>query len=130
MSRPTNDMIAKAVGEAINKTPERSNYTLVMSVISDALRGLYNGQPPTKPPAHCPNDISPYSYCPLLFSCADDMVGKLIETLAVEIKRVNGLPMSITTGEEAQALDRYIGEITAYMNGRADGIIRALKAQK
>lgn len=45
------------------------------------------------------------------------MILSYCETLAMEIRRVNHLPMQIS-GDDAKAIDRYCGEITAYMNGR------------
>ncbi len=68
-------------------------------------------------PKVCPKLYSPYEYCPLIFKHADDMILSYCETLAMEIRRVNHLPMQIS-GDDAKAIDRYCGEITAYMNGR------------
>jgi len=65
----------------------------------------------------CPKSSNPYTYCPLAFKYADDMILSYCSSLVVEIRRANGLPMQIS-GDDAKAIDRYCGEITAYMNGR------------
>ncbi len=68
-------------------------------------------------PENCPKSCSPYDYCPLVFRHEDDMILSYCELLAMEIRRVNHLGMQIS-GDDAKAIDRYCGEITAYMNGR------------
>jgi hypothetical protein len=45
------------------------------------------------------------------------MVLHYVIALVEEIRRINGLPIQ-HTGEDARMIDRYGGEITAYLNGR------------
>lgn len=74
-------------------------------------------------PAVCKKAHNPYTYCPLAMKHSDDMILSYVNSLAVDIKRLNHLPMRADGIDEARALDRYTGEITAYMNGRVHGII-------
>jgi hypothetical protein len=74
-----------------------------------------------KVPALCLKSYNPYTYCPLAFRHEDEMILSYVHSLVVEIRRLNGLPMSIC-GHDAQAIDRYCSEITAYMNGRIHGL--------
>ena len=76
----------------------------------------------------CPKSASPYNYCPLVFRHADEMISSYCVALAVEIRRVNNLPMQIS-GDDARAIDRYCGEITAYMNGRIHQLLQMAKEE-
>lgn len=77
---------------------------------------------------HCPKASDPYTYCPLAFRHADDMILSYCESLAMEIRRINHLPMQIS-GDDAKAIDRYCGQITAYMNGRIHQVLKQLKLE-
>jgi hypothetical protein len=77
-------------------------------------------------PALCLKSYNPYTYCPLAFKHEDDMILAYVNSLAVEIRRLNGLSMSIS-GNDARAIDRYCSEITAYMNGRIHELVKRLK---
>ncbi len=81
------------------------------------------------PPALCAKSYNPYTYCPLMFKHQDDFISTKIEEVWAETKRLNGLDR-VCKGDEAKMLDRYIGEITAYMNGRIDEVIRLLNKPK
>lgn len=74
-------------------------------------------------PALCPKSANPYTYCPLVFKHADEMINSYCTALALEIKRVHGLGNTQVDGEDARLIDRYCGEITAYMNGRIHQIL-------
>lgn len=74
-------------------------------------------------PALCLKSSNPYVYCPLRFRHIDDMILDCVHSLAIEIRRLNGLPMCLS-GDEAKSVDRYAGQITAYMNGRIHELSR------
>jgi hypothetical protein len=82
-----------------------------------------------KIPALCPKSASPYVYCPLKFEHSDDMILSYVSMLVTEVRRLNRLPIHITI-EDAQMIDRYGGEITAYMNGRIHELVRMLKEKE
>ncbi len=77
-------------------------------------------------PEKCPISANPYNYCPLKFRHEDEMILAEVTMLAQEIKRVNGI-ITPDTSEEARLIDRYASEITAYMNGRIDQLLRMKK---
>lgn len=75
----------------------------------------------------CPNSTNPYTYCPLASRFQDDKVMGYVTTIANEIKRVNGLYDRPMSSEEARLIDRYCGELTAYMDGRIKQVIEMMK---
>lgn len=71
----------------------------------------------------CPLSCNPYTYCPVMFKHADDFILAKVETVAEETKRL------LSTGREIdipRMIDRYCGEITAYMNGRIHEILKLI----
>jgi len=80
-------------------------------------------------PELCPKSANPYTYCPLVFKHADDMILSYCESLAMEIRRINGHNPQ-TSGDDAKAIDRYGGQITAYMNGRIHELVKMIKEKK
>ncbi len=56
------------------------------------------------------------------------MILTYCHSLAGEIRRINNLPMQISE-DDAKAIDRYCGQITAYMNGRIHQILKQLKLE-
>ena len=80
-------------------------------------------------PALCIKTFNPYTYCPLVFKHEDDMILEYMHSLVIEIRRVNGLPMSIS-GEDARAIDRYCGQVTAYLNGRIHELVGMMNEVK
>jgi hypothetical protein len=80
-------------------------------------------------PAKCPKSYNPYTYCPLAFRHEDEMILDYIHQLVVDIKRINGIGMSLS-GEDAQMVDRYACQITAYMNGRIHELLNFKKKEE
>jgi hypothetical protein len=76
-------------------------------------------------PEKCPLSYDPYTFCPIKFTCEDDMILEYVSAAVSDTKRFNGLSMSINS-EDAISIDRWAGTITAYMNGR---IRQALERQ-
>lgn len=79
-----------------------------------------------KIPALCLKSYSPYNFCPLCFRHEDEMVLDYISQLALDIKRINGLGMTLA-GADSRMIDRYACQITAYMNGRIHELVKRLK---
>lgn len=76
---------------------------------------------------HCPVSHSPYHGCPFLFEFEADDIVNYLHSFAVEIKRVNNLPMNAGSVDESQAIDKYACMISAYINGRVKQAIEILK---
>jgi hypothetical protein len=74
-------------------------------------------------PTKCHKSYNPYTYCPIAFRNEDDMILEYVHSLAVEIKRLNFGTLSLS-GDDARAVDRFCGQITAYMNGRIHELIK------
>jgi hypothetical protein len=83
---------------------------------------------PKRDPAWCVKASDPYHYCPLAFSHQDEMIMKYVTSLVMEIRRINCFNMMSITGADARAIDRYGGQITAYMNGRIHQAIKLKEA--
>lgn len=80
-------------------------------------------------PALCPKSANPYTYCPLVFVHEDDFILSMVQALAGEIMRVNGVKSWASGGatESSRLIDHYCREITAYMNGRIHELVKLIK---
>ncbi|MDD5722695.1 MAG: hypothetical protein PHY29_03020 [Syntrophales bacterium] len=67
----------------------------------------------------CPGSYDPYVYCPLMFKKQDDTILNFVQTIVSETHRIS----ESTPGDEARMIDRYAGELSAYLNGRIRQII-------
>jgi len=113
------------------KGNEGSPFHSVAMGLKSVMMGM-GWQPPQsekKAPALCPKSYNPYNYCPLAFRHEDEMILDYVSQLAIEIKRLNGHEMSLS-GDDAKAIDRYCGQITAYMNGRIRQILNEKKGKR
>lgn len=85
---------------------------------------------PSEPPTLCAKTNNPYTYCPLVFVHEDDFILAMLSMTMQDIKRLAGLDGTSLSGEEAVMLDSRCKELTAYMNGRIDEVIRLFKTKK